>query len=180
MLDDIKEILITSEAIVKRCQEIGAEITQEYEGKSPILVGLMKGSIPFMAELLKNVGCKCQTEYMGVSSYHGGTSTTGQIRILKDLDVPIKGRDIIIVEDIVDSGLTLDTISKLLIHRGANSVVIACLLDKKTSRKCVVDVKYVGFEIPNKFVVGFGLDYDELYRNLPFIGVLKEEVYDKK
>lgn len=177
MLHDIKEILITSEAIAKRCQELGQKISQDYEGKTPVLVGLMKGSIPFMAELLKNVTCHCQTEYMGVSSYQGSTSTSGQIKILKDLDIPIKGRDVLIIEDIVDSGLTLDTISKLLVHRGANSVQIVCLLDKKASRKCIVNVKYIGFDIPDKFVVGFGLDYNELYRNLPFIGVLKEEVY---
>ena len=179
MLQDIKKVLINSEAITKRCQEIGQKISHDYEGTTPILVGLMKGSIPFMAELLRNITCHCQTEYMGVSSYNSGTTSSGQIKILKDLDVPIRGRDVIIVEDIVDSGLTLDTISKLLVHRGAKSVEIACLLDKKASRKCVVNVKYIGFDIPDEFVVRFGLDYNGKYRNLPFIGVLKEEVYGK-
>lgn len=176
MLNDLQEILITNKAIVQRCFELGQVISKDYEGKTPILVGLMKGSIPFMAELLKNITIHCQTEYMGVSSYLGNT-TTGQIKILKDLDVPIRGRDVLIVEDIVDSGLTLDTIYKLLVHRGAKSVEIVCLLDKRVSRKCEVDVKYIGFDIPDKFVVGFGLDFNELYRNLPFIGVLKEEIY---
>lgn len=177
MIHDIKETLITNDEIIKRAKELAEEINVDYADRIPILVGLMKGSIPFMAELLKNVRVHCQTEYIGVSSYLGTTSSSGQIKILKDLDVPIKGRDIIIVEDIVDSGLTLDTVSKLLLHRGAKSVEIVCMLSKKVKRKCIVDVKYVGFEIEDKFVVGFGLDYEELYRNLPFIGVLKEEVY---
>ncbi|MDY4787944.1 MAG: hypoxanthine phosphoribosyltransferase [Bacilli bacterium] len=180
MEKDIKKVLISEQEINQRCKELGAQISQDYASKTPILVGLLKGSVPFMAELLKNVSVHCETEYMAVSSYHG-TSSTGEVRIIKDLDVSIENRDIIIVEDIVDTGLTLSTIINMFLQRHARSVEIACLLDKKEGRRpgVVLHPKYVGFDVPNEFVVGFGLDYDELYRNLPYVGVLKEEVYSK-
>ena len=133
-----------------------------------------------MAELLKSINLYCQTEYMVVSSYHGGTQSSGEIKIVKDIDVSMKERDIIIIEDIVDTGITLNTIVKLLKHRGANSVEIACLLNKEARRVMHVDVKYSGFMIPDEFVIGYGLDYDEMYRNLPYVGVLKEEVYQRR
>ena len=181
MQNDIKEILISYEEIKSRCQDLGKQINEDYKGKTPIILGLLKGSIPFMAEMLKTISLYCQTEYMCVSSYHGGTSSSGEVKIIKDLDVSVKDRDIIIVEDIVDTGLTLTTIIKLLLHRGARSVEVCTLLDKKEGRKPGYELtpKYIGFDCPNAFVVGYGLDYNELYRNLPYIGILKEEVYKK-
>lgn len=181
MENDIERVLISSEDIQKRAKELGAQISKDYAGKKPILVGLLKGSVPFMAELLKNITLYAETEYMAVSSYHGGTSSSGEVRIIKDLDVAVEGRDIIIVEDIVDTGLTLTTIVNMLKHRKANSVEVCSLLDKKQGRKpgYELEVKYAGFDVPNEFVVGFGLDYDEFYRNLPYVGVLKEKVYKK-
>ena len=180
MEKDIKRVLISEEQIQKRAKELGAQISKDYDGKTPILVGLLKGSIPFMAELLKNITIYAQTEYMSVSSYFG-TSSSGEVKINKDLDIAIEGRDIIIVEDIVDTGLTLTTIVNMLKNRKARSVEIATLLDKKEGRKpgYELEPRYVGFDVPNEFVVGFGLDFNEIYRNLPYVGVLKEEVYSK-
>ena len=180
MEKDIKKILISNEEIVARCKELAEQINKDYVGSRPILVGLLKGSVPFMAELLKHITLYCQTEYMVVSSYHGGTQSSGDIKIIKDLDVSIVDKDIIIVEDIVDTGITLNTIIKLLKHRGARSVEVASLLNKEARRVLPVDAKYVGFNIPDEFVIGFGLDYDELYRNLPYVCVLKEEVYQRR
>ena len=176
---DVKKVLISNEEIVKRTIEMANQISKDYAGKTPILVGLLKGSVTFMAELLKQISIFCQTEYMVVSSYQG-TKSTGEIKIVKDIDVSIQGKDIIIVEDIVDTGITLNTIVKLLRHRGANSVEIACLLNKEARRVVPVEAKYIGFDIPDEFVIGFGLDYNELYRNLPYVGVLKEEVYQRR
>lgn len=179
MMEDIKEILVDNKKIEARCEELGKEISKDYQGRLPILVGLLKGSVPFMAELIKHINIQVETEYMVVSSYGGGITSSGEIQIINDLTISPQGRDIIIVEDIVDSGLTLDTIIKLLKYRGASSVEVACLLSKPGARKVKVDVKYLGFNIKNEFVVGFGLDYDQLYRNLPFVGILKEEIYKK-
>lgn len=179
MMEDIKEILVDNKKIEARCEELGKEISKDYQGRLPILVGLLKGSVPFMAELIKHINIQVETEYMVVSSYGGGIISSGEIQIINDLTISPQGRDIIIVEDIVDSGLTLDTIIKLLKYRGASSVEVACLLSKPDARKVKVDVKYLGFNIKNEFVVGFGLDYDQLYRNLPFVGILKEEIYKK-
>ena len=180
MKNDVKKVLFSNEEIVIRSKELANQINKDYAGKKPILVGLLKGSVPFMAELLKYIDLYCQTEYMVVSSYHGGTQSSGEIKIVKDIDVSVKGRDIIIIEDIVDTGITLNTIVKLLKHRGARSVEIACLLNKEARRVVPVDVKYTGFFIPDEFVIGFGLDYNEMYRNLPYVGVLKEEVYQRR
>ncbi|MDD3384003.1 MAG: hypoxanthine phosphoribosyltransferase [Bacilli bacterium] len=179
MIEDIKEVLVDNKKIEARCEELGKEISKDYQGRLPILVGLLKGSVPFMAELIKHITIQVETEYMVVSSYGGGITSSGEIQIINDLTISPQGRDIIIVEDIVDSGLTLDTIIKLLKYRGASSVEVACLLSKPDARKVEVDVKYLGFDIKNEFVVGFGLDYDQLYRNLPFVGILKEEIYKK-
>ena len=180
MKNDVKKILFSNEEVVIRSKELANQINKDYAGKKPILVGLLKGSVPFMAELLKYIDLYCQTEYMVVSSYHGGTQSSGEVKIVKDIDVSIKDRDILIVEDIVDTGITLNTIVKLLKHRGARSVEIACLLNKEARRVVPVDVKYTGFFIPDEFVIGFGLDYNEMYRNLPYVGVLKEEVYQRR
>ena len=180
MLKDIKEILVNEQQIQKRASELGRLISSEYKDKLPILVGLLKGSVPFMAELLKHIDIKLETEYMVVSSYGGGITSSGQIQILSDLTISPAGRHIIIVEDIIDSGLTLDTVVRLLRYRYAASVEIACLLSKDDARKVEVPVKYLGFSIKNEFVVGYGLDYKQMYRNLPFVGILKEEIYKNK
>lgn len=172
MKNILKKVLITEDQITKRVKEMAELINKDYAGKEIILVGLLKGSLPFMAELMKNITLDLQTEFMVVSSYEGGITSLGQIKIVKDLDISIENKHIIVVEDIVDSGLTLSTITTLLRHRMAASVEVACLLDKKCKRKVDVNVKYSGFEIPDEFVIGYGLDYDEHYRNLPFIGVV--------
>jgi hypoxanthine phosphoribosyltransferase len=180
MLNDIKEVLVNEDKIRQRASELGKLISNDYKNKTPILVGLLKGSVPFMAELLKHISIKVETEYLVVSSYGGGITSSGQIQILSDLTISPAGRDIIIVEDIIDSGLTLDTVVRLLRYRNAASVEIACLLSKDDARKVEVPVKYLGFSIKNEFVVGFGLDYKQMYRNLPFVGILKEEIYKNK
>ena len=172
----IKEILISEEQIRSRCAELGKQISEDYAGKTPILVGLLKGSVPFMAELMKYITVDCEIDFMDVSSY-SGTESVGDVRIDKDLSGSIVGDDIILIEDIVDTGRTLDTVVKLLKSKGANSVKIVTLLDKPERRVVKIDADYSGFTIPNEFVVGYGLDYDQKYRNLPYIGILSEEMY---
>lgn len=174
---DIEEIFITHEQIVNKCQELGAIISSDYAGKVPILVGLLKGCVPFMSELIKHITTYMQIDFMDVSSY-AGTQTTGKVHILKDLSEDITGRDVIIVDDIIDTGLTLHEVREILQQRGAKSIEVVTLIDKPEGRKInTVVPKYIGYNIPKKFVVGFGLDYNELYRNLPYIGILKESVY---
>ena len=173
----IKEILISEEQIKERCAELGKQISEDYAGKQPVLVGLLKGSVPFMAELMKYITVDCEIDFMDVSSY-SGTESVGDVRIDKDLSGSISGDDIILIEDIVDTGRTLKTVVKYLMEaKAANSVKIVSLLDKPDRR--VVDIKadYCGFTVPNEFVVGYGLDFDQKYRNLPYIGILKEEMY---
>lgn len=176
---DIKKVLVTEEEIKTICKRLGNQITNDYKGKKPLLVGLLKGCMPFMTELMKHLDLYLEVELMGVQSYHGGTSSTGDVKITRDLDIPVKGRDIIIAEDIVDTAKTIKVITKLLKYRGARTVEVVTLLDKPLGRVVDFVPKYIGTEIPKEFVVGFGLDYDEMYRNLPYVGVLKEEVYTK-
>lgn len=176
MNNDIKKILISEEEILKRTKELGKQLSKDYEGKQPIFIALLKGSVPFMAELIKYVDIDMEIDFMDVSSY-AGTESTGEVRINKDLDRSIKGCDVIVVEDIVDTGRTIKTVKELLYSKGANSVKIASLLDKKERRVVDIEAEYVGFNIPDEFVIGFGLDFNQKYRNLPFIGVLKEECY---
>lgn len=175
---DVKKVLFSEEDISKRCKEIGAQITADYQaaGKVPLLVALLKGSVPFLSELMKYIDLPCEIDFMDVSSYDG-TESVGEVHVLKDLDRAIRDESILIVEDIVDTGRTLDSISRLLLYKGAAEVKIVTLLDKPERR--VVDLKadYTGFLCPNEFVIGFGLDFNEKYRNLPYIGVLKEELY---
>lgn len=171
----IKKILISQEQLEAKIKELGEQISKDYRGKCPVLVGLLNGAVPFMAQLIKNISCDMETQYMDVSSYEGGITSLGQVRINKDLDISIENRDVLIVEDIVDTGLTLNTITTMLKNRLAKSVTVACLLDKRVKRKCDVEIKYIGFNIPDEFVVGFGLDYNELLRNLPYIGILDTE-----
>ncbi|MCK5731584.1 MAG: hypoxanthine phosphoribosyltransferase [Tenericutes bacterium] len=176
---DIKKVLVSEKQIEEICIKLGKQITKDYEGRNPLVVGLLKGCMPFMAELIKNIDLYMEIELMGVQSYHGGTQSTGDVKITRDLDIPVKGRDIIIAEDIVDTAKTISVISKLLKYRGANSVEVVTLLDKPAGRVVEFSPKYIGVTIPKEFVVGFGLDYDERYRNLPYVGVLKEEIYTK-
>ncbi|PKL01087.1 MAG: hypoxanthine phosphoribosyltransferase [Tenericutes bacterium HGW-Tenericutes-1] len=176
---DILKILVSEEQIDEVCKRLGNQITQDYADKKPVIVGLLKGCMPFMAALIKEIDLYCEIELMGVSSYHGGIASSSDVKITKDLEVSVSGRHILIAEDIVDTGKTLDVISKLLLHRGAASVEVVTLLDKPAGRIVPFTPKYVGVTIPKEFVVGFGLDYDEYYRNLPYVGVLKPEVYKK-
>ncbi len=176
---DILKVLVSEEQIHNICVRLGKQITQDYQGKRPVIVGLLKGCMPFMASLIKEIDLYCEIELMGVSSYHGGIASSSDVKITKDLEISVAGRHILIAEDIVDTGKTLEVISKLLLHRGAASVEVVTLLDKPAGRIVTFVPKYVGTVIPKEFVVGFGLDYDELYRNLPYVGVLKPEVYKK-
>ena len=180
MLDkDIKKILVSEEEIFEKSKELGQIIAKEYADKKPLLVGILKGSIPFMAELIKHIDAHIEIDYMVVSSYHGGTESSGTVKIVKDLDNSVAGRHIIFVEDIIDTGRTLKELKELFALRQAASIKIATLLDKPEGRVVEIEPDYTCFTIPNEFVVGFGLDYDENYRNLPYVGVLKEEVYTK-
>ena len=176
---DIKKILISHDEIVVAARELGQKLTEDYQGKNPILVGILKGSVPFMAELIKHIDTHIELDFMLVSSYHGGTSSSGVINIIKDIDQDIKDRDILFVEDIIDTGKTLKSLKELFEGRQPASVKIATLLDKPEGRLVEIEADYTCFTIPNEFVVGYGLDYEENYRNLPYIGVLKEEVYSK-
>jgi hypoxanthine phosphoribosyltransferase len=176
---DVERILLSEEQIKKRVADIGREISLDYQGRKPLLVSVLKGSVVFMADLMREITVDCDIDFMSVSSYGKGQKTTGVVRILKDLDHDINGRHVIVVEDILDSGLTLSYILELLKTRGAASIRLCTLLDKPDRRKVSVAVDYSGFTVPDEFVVGYGLDYAELYRNLPYIGVLKSEVYTK-
>ena len=179
MLQDVKEILFSEEVINAKIKELATRISDDYKGKDLLVVGVLKGSVIFAAELIKNITIPCEIDFMAVSSYGSSSETTGVVRILKDLDSEISGKHILIVEDIVDSGVTLSYLLNYLKTRNASSVEIASLLTKPSRRKVDIDCKYVGFETPDEFLVGYGLDYAEKYRNLPFIGILKREVYEK-
>ncbi|MDQ8820129.1 hypoxanthine phosphoribosyltransferase [Streptococcus ruminantium] len=180
MLDkDIKKILVSEDEIVAKSKELGKQLSEDYAGKNPLLVGILKGSIPFMAELMKHIDTHVETDYMVVSSYHGGTESSGLVKIIKDLDNSVAGRHIIFIEDIIDTGRTLKELKELFALRQAASIKIATLLDKPEGRIVEIKPDYTCFTIPNEFVIGFGLDYNENYRNLPYVGVLKEEVYTK-
>ncbi len=167
------EVLLSQEQIDKRIKELGAEITRDYAGLNPLLIGVLKGACFFLSDLLRAIDTRLGIEFMAISSYGSSTRTSGEVRIMKDLDVPIEGRHILVVEDIVDTGLTLSYLLANLKSRGAASVKLAALLDKYERREKDVEIDYLGFPIPDHFVVGYGLDYAERYRNLPFIANLK-------
>ena len=177
MLKDIEEILISEEQIKAKVKEIGELIAKDYQEKNLFIVAVLKGSSLFMADLVRNINLPLTFDFMAVSSYGASTSSSGVVRIIKDLDASIEGKDVLIVEDIIDSGLTLSYLVENLKSRNPGSLKIATLLNKPERRKTHVQVDYCGFDIPDKFVVGYGLDYDEKYRNLPFIGILKPQVY---
>ena len=173
-LNEITEILLTPEQIRERVRELGAQINRDYQGRTPVLVGVLKGSLLFLADLMRELDVPCSVDFVCLKSYEGETST-GVVRTVVDLGQNPHGKDLLIVEDIVDTGLTLSYLLKGLESRGAKSIEVCALLDKPERRKAKVEAKYVGFKIPNRFVVGYGLDYNERYRNLPYIGVLNPE-----
>ena len=177
---DLDRILLTKEEIAEKVRELGQQITRDYEGKTPVLVCILKGASVFFADLIREIELPMTLDFMAISSYGSATKTSGVVRVLKDLDNDILGKDVIVVEDIVDSGVTLNYLKQILFQRGASSLRIATLLDKPARRK-VKDLKvdYMCFDIPDAFVVGYGLDYDQKYRNLPDIGVLSPRIYEK-
>ena len=175
--DDLSEVLFTPEQIDDKIAELAAAVDRDYAGRDPLLVGVLKGAVMVMADFSRHLTLQAKMDWMAVSSYGSGTKSSGVVRILKDLDTDLHGRDVLIVEDIIDSGLTLSWLKQNLESRGAASVEIVALLRKPEAAKVEVDVRYVGFDIPDAFVVGFGLDYDERYRNLRGIGVLAPHVY---
>lgn len=177
MKADIKEVLLTEEQLREKIKELGKCISEDYKGKNLILVGILKGSVMFMADLMKEINIFCSMDFMAVSSYGSSTKSSGVVKIIKDLDFSIEGKDVLIVEDIIDSGITLAYLKDYLKSRKPNSLEIVALLNKPERRKAKVIPKYIGFEVPDYFLVGYGLDYAEKYRNLPYIGILKEEVY---
>ncbi len=174
---DIKEILISEDQIQQKVKELGKQITRDYKGKDPILVGVLNGAVIFMADLMRCIDIPVEIDFMAVSSYGVSTESSGIVRILKDLDKSIEDRHVIVVEDIIDTGLTLKYLTTLLKDRKPRSIRLCSLLDKPERRKIDIDIDYKGFSIPDEFVVGYGLDFKEKYRNLPYICVLKPEVY---
>ena len=177
--NDIEKILYSEEEIQAKVRELGQQLTEEYQDKFPLAIGVLKGAMPFMADLIKRVDTYLEIDFMDVSSYGNSTVSSGEVKIIKDLDTSVEGRDILIIEDIIDSGLTLSYLVDLFRYRKAKSIKIVTLLDKPTGRKADIKADYVGFIVPDEFVVGYGLDYTQKYRNLPYIGVLKPEVYTK-
>ncbi|MER2041257.1 MAG: hypoxanthine phosphoribosyltransferase [Desemzia incerta] len=178
MQNDIEKILVSEEEIQKRTQELGEELSAEYKDKNPLVVGILKGAIPFLSDLTKAMDVKLEMDFMDVSSYGSAMVSSGEVKILKDLDTNVEGRNILIVEDIIDSGRTLSYIIDMFKYRKAKSIKIVTLLDKPEGRVVPLEADYVGFLVPNEFVVGYGLDFIEHYRNLPYIGVLKPEIYE--
>ncbi len=178
MYDDIDHILVTEEQLRQKVAELGAAVSRDYAGKDLLLVSILKGAAVFMADLMRAVNIPCKIDFMVVSSYGGSnTSSTGLVKIIKDLDEDLTGRDVLIVEDILDTGVTLSHLVPMLKMRNPASVKICAILSKPSRRKADIYPDYLGFEVPDEFVVGYGLDYDEKYRNLPFVGVLKKQVY---
>ena len=179
MKDDLLKVLLSEEEIKERVAQLGARISADYAGRELLMISVLKGSVAFMADLMRAITIPVSIDFMAVSSYGKGVKTSGVVKIIKDLDQHIEGRDLLIVEDILDSGMTLSYLSKILKARNPRSVRIATLLDKPERRTADIQADYYGFQVPDAFVVGYGLDYDETYRNLPYIGILKPQVYQK-
>jgi len=177
--NDMSEILVSEEQLQETIKKLGATLAEDYRGKDPLVICILKGAIFFMADLVRAMDCNLEIDFMDVSSYGNEFESSGEVRILKDLGQSVKDRHVIIVEDIIDTGQTLKNLCNLFKERNAASVKIATLLDKPEGRIVEIEADYTCFTIPNEFVVGYGLDYDEYYRNLPYVGVLKEEVYTK-
>lgn len=178
LINDIEKVLITREQIKTRCEELGKELKEKFDGQTPLVVGVLKGAVPFMADIIREMDSHVEIDFMDVSSYGNATVSSGEVKIVKDLDTNVAGRDMLIVEDIIDSGRTLAYLVDLFKYRKANSITIVTLLDKPEGRVVDIEADYVGFDVPNEFVVGYGLDYCERYRNLPYVGVLKPEIYE--
>lgn len=179
MLKDIDRVLISEEELSKIVKELGAKITEDYKDKNLLLISILKGSVTFMADLMREINIPCNIDFMAVSSYGSGTKSSGVVKIIKDLDSSIDGKDLLIVEDILDSGRTLNYIKEILLARNPKSIRICTLFDKPERRDVDLYADYIGSKVPNEFIVGYGLDYNEYYRNLPYIGVLKESVYSE-
>ena len=180
MLNEVLEKTLISEAEIKaRVSELAKQIEKDYEGKAPTIVGVLKGSIMFYTDLVRQIDLPLTVDFMSISSYGAGVNSTGEVKIIKDIDGKIGGKDVIIVEDIIDSGYSMNCLLKLFATRSPKSVKVCTLLDKPSRREIPVPIDYTGFQVANEFVVGYGLDYAGLYRNFPFIGVLKKEVYEK-
>ena len=177
MKEDVLRVLLSEDEIREKVRELGGKITADYKNSNLMLVTVLKGAVVFLADLMRQIDVPAEIDFMVVSSYGSGVKSSGVVKIVKDLDVPLAGKDILIVEDILDSGLTLSYIKELLESRGPRSIRIATLLDKPSRRKVDLQADYIGFSVPDEFVIGYGLDYDEKYRNLPYIGTLKPEVY---
>ena len=177
MKEDVLRVLLSEDEIREKVRELGGKITADYKNSNLMLVTVLKGAVVFLADLMRQIDVPAEIDFMVVSSYGSGVKSSGVVKIVKDLDVPLAGKDILIVEDILDSGLTLSYIKELLESRGPRSIRIATLLDKPSRRKVDLQADYIGFSVPDEFVIGYGLDYDEKYRNLPYIGILKPEVY---
>lgn len=178
MTQDISQVLISEERLQEKVKELGAQISKDYEGKKLLVLGVLKGSFVFMADLIRAITVPCQVEFMAVSSYHSGVKTSGVVKIIKDIDINPEDFNILVVEDILDSGLTLSYLRELLMQRGASGLKIATLLDKPARRQADIKADYCGFEVPDEFLVGYGLDYAEQYRNLPYVGILDPSVYN--
>ncbi|WP_199624032.1 hypoxanthine phosphoribosyltransferase [Paenibacillus alkalitolerans] len=177
MHNDIEEVLFSEQEIQRKIAELGKQISEDYAGKNPLVLCVLKGAFLFMGDLVKRLDIPLEIDFMAVSSYGKATQSSGVVKILKDLDTPVEGRDILIVEDIIDSGLTLSYLIDILERRNAHSIKIVTLFDKPARRTVGLDADYKGFVIPDAFIVGYGLDYSEKYRNLPYVGVLKASVY---
>ena len=177
ILNDIEKVLISEEELEAKVSELAAVLDREYENENPVFIGILKGSFVFMADIMRKINIYCDIDFMAVSSYGNKSKSTGAVKINKDLSQDIEGRSVVIIEDILDSGLTLSYLKKYLMNRNPKSIKICTLLDKPARRKADIKADYFGFDIPDAFVVGYGLDYAERYRNLPFIGVLKPEIY---
>ncbi len=179
MLKDVEKILLTEEEIAQKVTALGRQISEDYKGKNLLLISVLKGSVVFMADLMRAITIDCKIDFMAVSSYGSGTRSSGTVKIIKDLDINLEGYDLLVVEDILDSGNTLSQLKQILLNRNPRSFKICTFLDKPERRTAEIEADYVGFKIPDAFVVGYGLDYDEKYRNLPCLGVLKPSVYEK-
>jgi hypoxanthine phosphoribosyltransferase len=175
MASDVGEILVQRDDLTHRVRELAAEVSRDYKGRDLFLVGVLKGAVFFLSDLMRHLEIPCEVDFMAVSSYGSSTDSSGIVRILKDLDAPIEGREVLIVEDIVDSGLTLSYLLRTLKARNPASLEVCALLTKPERRKVDLPIKYVGFEIPNRFAIGYGLDHAERFRNLPYVAVLRED-----
>lgn len=176
---DISKVLLSEDEIKEIVQKLGKQISEDYKDKNLLLVSVLKGSVMFMADLMRAIDIHCKIDFMAVSSYGAGTSTTGSVKIIKDLNIDLSGYDLLIVEDILDSGVTLSNLRDMLLTRHPASFKICTFIDKPERRKADVKADYIGAEVPDAFVVGYGLDYDERYRNLPYLGILDPKVYTK-